>query len=141
MAEALLSADMVIGVVLIPGASAPQLVSRAQLKQMKLGAVLVDVAIDQGGCFETSRPKTHQDPTYVVDGIVRYCVENMPGAVPLTSSEALNNATLPFVLALAENGMAALETDSHLAAGLNVHKGKLVHPAVVEALQHVTAAK
>ena len=141
MAEALLSADMVIGVVLIPGASAPQLVSRAQLKQMKLGAVLVDVAIDQGGCFETSRPKTHQDPTYVVDGIVRYCVENMPGAVPLTSSEALNNATLPFVLALAENGMAALETDSHLAAGLNLHKGKLVHPAVVEALQHVTAAK
>ena len=132
---------MVIGAVLIPGASAPQLVSRAQLKQMKPGAVLVDVAIDQGGCFETSRPTTHQDPTYVVDGIVHYCVANMPGAVPLTSSEALNNATLPFVLALAENGMAALETDAHLAAGLNVHQGKLVHPAVIEALHHLTAAE
>ena len=141
LAEALLSADMVIGAVLIPGASAPQLVSRAQLKQMKPGAVLVDVAIDQGGCFETSRPTTHQDPTYVVDGIVHYCVANMPGAVPLTSSEALNNATLPFVLALAENGMAALETDAHLAAGLNVHQGKLVHPAVIEALHHLTAAE
>ena len=141
LAEALLSADMVIGAVLIPGASAPQLVSRAQVKQMKPGAVLVDVAIDQGGCFETSRPTTHQDPTYVVDGIVHYCVANMPGAVPLTSSEALNNATLPFVLALAENGMAALETDSHLAAGLNVHQGKLVHPAVIEAFHHLTAAE
>ena len=141
LAEALLSADMVIGAVLIPGASAPQLVSRAQLKQMKRGAVLVDVAIDQGGCFETSRPTTHQDPTYVVDGIVHYCVANMPGAVPLTSSEALNNATLPFVLALAENGMAALETDSHLAAGLNVHQGKLVHQAVIKALHHLTAAE
>ena len=127
LAEALLSADMVIGAVLIPGASAPQLVSRAQLKQMKPGAVLVDVAIDQGGCFETSRPTTHQDPTYVVDGIVHYCVANTPGAVPLTASEALNNATLPFVLALAENGMSALETDTHLAAGLNVNQGKLVH--------------
>ena len=141
LAEALLSADMVIGAVLIPGASAPQLVSRAQLKQMKPGAVLVDVAIDQGGCFETSRPTTHQDPTYMVDEIVHYCVANMPGAVPLTSSEALNNATLPFVLALAENGMAALETDSHLAAGLNVHQGKLVHPAVIEALHHLTASE
>ena len=140
LAEALISADMVIGAVLIPGASAPRLVSRAQLKQMKPGAVLVDVAIDQGGCFETSRPTTHQDPTYVVDGIIHYCVANMPGAVPLTSSEALNNATLPFVLKLAEKGMSALEADSHLAAGLNVHQGKLVHPAVIEALQHLTAA-
>ena len=141
LAEALLSADMVIGAVLIPGASAPRLISRTQLKQMKPGAVLVDVAIDQGGCFETSRPTTHQDPTYVVDGIVHYCVANMPGAVPLTSSEALNNATLPFVLALADKGLAALEDDSHLAAGLNVYQGKLVHPAVVEALHHLTAAE
>ena len=141
LVEALLSADMVIGAVLIPGASAPKLVSRAMLKQMKLGAVLVDVAIDQGGCFETSRPTTHQEPTYVVDGIVHYCVANMPGAVPLTSSEALNNATLPFVFALAERGMAALEADSHLAAGLNVHQGKLVHPAVIEALHQLTAAE
>ena len=141
LAEALLSADLVIGAVLIPGASAPRLVSRAQLKQMKLGAVLVDVAIDQGGCFETSRPTTHHDPTYVVDGIVHYCVANMPGAVPLTSSETLNNATLPFVSALAEKGIAALEADSHLAAGLNVHRGKLVHPAVIEALHHLAAAK
>ncbi len=141
LAEALLSADMVIGAVLIPGASAPQLVSRAQLKKMKPGAVLVDVAIDQGGCFETSRPTTHQDPTYVVDGIIHYCVANMPGAVPLTSSEALNNATLPFVLALADKGMAALEADSHLAAGLNVNQGKLVHPAVIGALHHRTAAE
>jgi len=141
LAEALLSADMVIGAVLIPGASAPRLVSRTHLKQMKPGAVLVDVAIDQGGCFETSRPTTHQDPTFVVDGVVHYCVTNMPGAVPLTSSEALNNATLPFVLALAEKGMAALEGDSHLAAGLNVHQGKLVHPAVIEALNHLTAAE
>ena len=132
---------MVIGAVLIPGASAPQLVSRAQLKQMKPGAVLVDVAIDQGGCFETSRPTTHQDPTYVVDGIVHYCVANMPGAVPLTSSEALNNATLPFVLALAENGMAALETDPHLAAGLNVYQGKLVHSAVIDVLYHLKTAE
>ncbi len=141
LAEALLSADVIIGAVLIPGASAPQLVSCAQLKLMKPEAVLVDVAIDQGGCFETSRPTTHQDPTYVVDGIVHYCVANMPGAVPLTSSEALNNATLPFVLALAENGIAALETDSHLAAGLIVHQGKLVHPAVIEALHYLTAAE
>tara|TARA_Y100001954_G_C15551188_1_gene473925 strand:+ start:241 stop:567 length:327 start_codon:yes stop_codon:yes gene_type:complete len=108
---------------------------------MKPGAVLVDVAIDQGGCFETSRPTTHQDPTYVVDGMVHYCVANMPGAVPLTSSEALNNATLPFVLALAEKGMAALEGDSHLAAGLIVYQGKLVHPAVIKGLYHLTAAE
>ena len=141
LAEALLSADIVIGAVLIPGASAPRLVSRAHLKQMKPGAVLVDVAIDQGGCFETSRPTTHQDPTYLVDEIVHYCVANMPGAVPLTSSEALNNSTLPFVLELADKGMAALEADSHLAAGLNVHQGKLVHQAVIESLNHLTAAE
>ncbi len=116
------------------------LITHEQLSTMQAGAVLVDVAIDQGGCFETSRPTTHQDPTYVVDGIVHYCVANMPGAVPLTSSEALNNATLPFVLALAENGMAALETDTHLAAGLNVYQGKLMHPVVIDALHHLTAA-
>ena len=141
LAEAVQEADMVIGAVLIPGASAPQLVSRAMLKDMKPGAVLVDVAIDQGGCFETSRPTTHQDPTYVIDNIVHYCVANMPGAVPLTSSEALNNATLPHVLALADNGMAALQADQHLAAGLNVHQGKLVHPAVIDALGHLSAAE
>ena len=141
LAEAVQEADMVIGAVLIPGASAPQLVSRAMLKDMKPGAVLVDVAIDQGGCFETSRPTTHQDPTYVIDNIVHYCVANMPGAVPLTSSEALNNATLPHVLALADKGMAALQADQHLAAGLNVHQGKLVHPAVIDALGHLSAAE
>ena len=141
LAEAVTAADMVIGAVLIPGASAPQLVSRAHLKQMKPGAVLVDVAIDQGGCFETSRPTTHQEPTYVIDDIVHYCVANMPGAVPLTSSEALNNATLPYVLALADNGLAAVQADSHLAAGVNVRDGKLVHPAVIEALAHLSAAE
>ena len=132
---------MVIGAVLIPGASAPQLVTRAMVKDMKPGAVLVDVAIDQGGCFETSRPTTHQEPTYIIDDIVHYCVANMPGAVPLTSSEALNNATLPYVLALADKGLAALQADSHLAAGLNVHQGKLVHPAVLDALGHLSAAE
>ena len=134
LAEALLSADMVIGAVLIPGASAPQLVSRAQLKQMKPGAVLVDVAIDQGGCFETSRPTTHDDPTYMVDGIVHYCVANMPGSVPRTSSEALNNATLPHVIALAEKGVKALDDNPHLANGLNVAGGKIVYQAVLDAI-------
>jgi len=96
--------------------------------------VLVDVAIDQGGCFETSHPTTHEDPTFVVDGIVHYCVANMPGAVPLTSSEALNNATLPFGLALADHGLAALGRDPHLRNGLNVHAGRIVHPVVAESL-------
>ena len=141
LAEALPSANMVIGAVLIPGASAPQLVSQVQLKQMKPEAVLVDVAIDQGGCLKTSRPTTHQDPIYLVDGNVHYCAASMPGAVPFTSSEALNNVTLPFVLVLAEDSMSALETNSHLAAGLNVHQGKLVHLAVIEALQHLKAAE
>ena len=141
LADAVKDADMVIGAVLIPGASAPQLVTRAMLKDMKPGSVLVDVAIDQGGCFETSRPTTHQDPTYVVDDVVHYCVANMPGAVPLTSSEALNNATLPHVLALADHGMAALDSNPHLAEGLNVHQGKLVHPAVLDALGHLSAAE
>ena len=128
------SADAVIGAVLIPGASAPKLISRDMLAGMKPGAVLVDVAIDQGGCFETSHPTTHEDPTFVVDGIVHYCVANMPGAVPLTSSEALNNATLPFGLALADHGLAALGRDPHLRNGLNVHAGRIVHPVVADSL-------
>jgi alanine dehydrogenase len=126
------AADAVIGAVLIPGASAPKLVTRAMLGFMKPGSVVVDVAIDQGGCFETSRPTTHADPTYEVDGIVHYCVANMPGAVPLTSSHALNNATLPFGLALAGKGIAALVEDPHLRNGLNVHRGKITCKAVAE---------
>ena len=104
------------------------------LASMKPGAVLVDVAIDQGGCFETSHATTHAEPTYVVDGIVHYCVANMPGAVPLTSSHALNNATLPFGLALADHGLAALARDPHLRNGLNVHRGRVTHRAVAESL-------
>lgn len=131
-------ADAVIGAVLIPGASAPKLVSRAMLKHMKPGSVLVDVAIDQGGCFETSKPTTHADPTYVVDGIIHYCVANMPGAVPQTSAAALNNATLPYGLALADKGLSALRSDSEigrgLIAGLNVHKGKVTSEAVADSL-------
>ena len=131
-------ADAVIGAVLIPGASAPRLVTRKMLKHMKPGSVLVDVAIDQGGCFETSRPTTHADPTYVVDGIIHYCVANMPGAVPQTSAAALNNATLPYGLALANNGAAALESSTEtgrgLLAGLNVHEGKVTSQAVAESL-------
>ena len=126
--EEAFSADAVIGAVLIPGASAPRLISRDMLSGMKSGAVLVDVAIDQGGCFETSHPTTHEAPTFVVDGIVHYCVANMPGAVPLTSSEALNNATLPFGLALADHGLAALGLDPHLRNGLNVHAGRIAYP-------------
>ena len=126
--------DAVIGAVLIPGAAAPKLVQRDLLAKMKRGAVLVDVAIDQGGCFETSRATTHSDPTYEVDGIVHYCVANMPGAVPLTSSHALNNATLPFGLALADNGLQALLENPHLRNGLNVHNGRITNAAVAEAL-------
>ncbi|WP_421725362.1 alanine dehydrogenase [Bauldia sp.] len=132
--EEVFSADIVVGAVLIPGASAPKLVSRAMLAGMKPGAVLVDVAIDQGGCFETSRPTTHEEPTYVVDGIVHYCVANMPGAVPLTSSEALNNATLPFGLAIADAGLEALGANPHLLEGLNVHAGRIAHRGVAESL-------
>ena len=131
-------ADAVIGAVLIPGASAPKLVTRDMLKHMKPGSVLVDVAIDQGGCFETSHATTHADPTYVVDGIIHYCVANMPGAVPQTSAAALNNATLPYGLALASKGIAALnvstETGRGLLAGLNVHRGKVTSQAVAESL-------
>jgi alanine dehydrogenase len=134
-AEAVAQADLVIGAVLVPGAAAPKLVSRAQLATMKPGAVVVDVAIDQGGCFETSRPTTHQDPIYAVDGIVHYCVANMPGAVARTATQALGNATLPFLLALADLGWrAACAADPHLRAGLNVHAGRITHPTVAEAL-------
>lgn len=132
--EEVLAADAVIGAVLIPGASAPKLVSRDMLKKMKNGAVLVDVSIDQGGCFEMSRPTTHAEPTFEVEGVTHYCVANMPGAVPLTSSHALNNATLPFGLALADKGLQALHDDPHLMAGLNVHQGKIMYQAVSEAL-------
>ena len=129
-----LLADVVIGAVLVPGASAPTLVKRDMLKRMKNGSVLVDVAIDQGGCFETSRPTTHADPTYVIDGVVHYCVANMPGAAPRTSSEALNNATLPFGLQLANQGVDALRANRHLGRGLNVYQGQVTHPAVAESL-------
>ena len=133
-AEAL-EADLVIGAVLVAGAAAPRLIERALLKRMKRGAVLVDVAIDQGGCFETSRPTTHDEPTYEVDGIVHYCVANMPGAVARTSTLALNNATLPFVLALADKGWKrALQDDAHFRNGLNIAAGKVTHRAVAEAL-------
>jgi alanine dehydrogenase len=128
------TADVVIGAVLVPGASAPKLISRAMLKSMQRGSVLVDVAIDQGGCFETSHATTHAEPTYEVDGVVHYCVANMPGAVPVTSSQALNNATLPFGLALANKGFAAVIEDPHLRAGLNVYRGRLTHKAVAESL-------
>ncbi|HUR39651.1 MAG TPA: alanine dehydrogenase, partial [Verrucomicrobiae bacterium] len=128
-------ADLVIGAVLVPGAAAPKLVTRAMLKKMRPGAVIVDVAIDQGGCFETSKPTTHQDPTYVVDGIVHYCVANMPGGVARTSTFALTNATLPYVLALADKGyQKALGDDAHFGEGLNVHHGRVTYKAVADAL-------
>lgn len=128
-------ADMVIGAVLIPGAAAPKLISRAQLSEMKPGAAIVDVAIDQGGCFETSKATTHQDPIYDVDGIMHYCVANMPGAVARTSTIALGNATMPFMLALADKGWKqACEDDEHLLNGLNVHAGQLTYFAVGKAL-------
>jgi alanine dehydrogenase len=132
--EELAACDVVIGAVLVPGASAPKLVTRAALSTMKPRAVLVDVAIDQGGCFETSRATTHDQPTYEVEGRVHYCVANMPGAVPLTSSEALNNATLPFGLALADGGLDALRGNAGLRAGLNVHRGMVTNQAVAESL-------
>jgi alanine dehydrogenase len=130
-----LDADLVVGAVLVVGAAAPKLVTRAMVKRMKAGAVLVDIAIDQGGCFETSHPTTHAEPTFVVDGVIHYCVANMPGAVPRTSTFALTNATLPYVRALADHGWeTALERDPGLAAGLNVHAGKVIHQAVAAAL-------
>ncbi|WP_299701835.1 alanine dehydrogenase [uncultured Tateyamaria sp.] len=134
-AELVAEADMVVGAVLIPGAAAPKLVTRDQLSTMKPGAAIVDVAIDQGGCFETSRATTHDDPIYDVDGIMHYCVANMPGAVARTSTIALGNATMPFMLALADKGWRqACEDDPHLLAGLNVHAGTLTYYAVGKAL-------
>jgi alanine dehydrogenase len=128
-------ADLVVGAVLVPGAAAPKLVTHAMVKNMKPGAVLVDIAIDQGGCFETSRPTTHAEPTYVVDGVLHYCVTNMPGAVPRTSTFALTNATLPYVRAIADLGWeAAVARDAGLAAGLNVHDGKVTFEAVARDL-------
>lgn len=132
--EEVFAADAVIGAVLVPGASAPKLVSRSMLKSMRSNAVIVDVAIDQGGCFETSKATSHSDPTYEVDGIIHYCVANMPGSVPATSSHALNNATLPFGLSLARKGFAAVLDDPHLRAGLNVYRGRLTHKSVADSL-------
>ena len=129
------AADLVVGAVLIHGGRAPHVITREQLKLMKRNAVLVDVSIDQGGCFETSRPTTHTNPTYEVDGITHYCVTNMPGAVPITSTYALTNATLPYVIALAEKGVdEALASNAGLRSGLNVREGEIMHPAVAEAL-------
>ncbi|MEO9612003.1 MAG: alanine dehydrogenase [Nitratireductor sp.] len=137
--EECFSADIVVGAVLIPGAAAPKLVTREMLSGMKKGAVLVDVAIDQGGCFETSHATTHAEPTYEVDGIIHYCVANMPGAVPVTSAHALNNATLHYGLQLADKGLRALADDTHLRNGLNVHRGKITNRAVAEALGYEMA--
>ena len=131
----LADADLVIGGVLIPGAAAPKLITRALVKSMKSGSVIVDVAIDQGGCAETSKATTHDDPVYVVDDVIHYCVANMPGGVPKTSTYALNNVTLPFTLALADKGWKqALKDDEHLRAGLNVHDGKVTYKAVADDL-------
>ncbi|MEQ9518029.1 MAG: alanine dehydrogenase [Parvibaculum sp.] len=146
--EHVLGADLVIGAVLVPGAAAPKLVTREMVSKMKKGSVLVDISIDQGGCFATSKPTTHADPIYVVDDVVHYCVANMPGGVARTSTFALNNATLPFTVALANKGYRqALSDDPHLLAGLNVHRGQLTYNAVAQALgeqyhpaQHVIAA-
>jgi alanine dehydrogenase len=129
-----MTSDLVVGAVLIPGASAPRLITAAMVREMKPGTVLVDVAIDQGGCFETSRPTTHTDPTYIIDDVVHYCVANMPGAVARTSASALNNATLPFVLELAAKGIdGALAGNRYLLQGLNVHRGRLTNEFVASA--------
>jgi alanine dehydrogenase len=135
------NADLVIGAVLVAGATAPKLVTRAMVGRMEKGGVLVDISIDQGGCFETSRPTTHADPTYNVDGVIHYCVTNMPGAVPRTSTFALTNATLPYVKALAAHGWkAALSADAGFARGLNVHAGKITHEAVARDLGYAYEA-
>ncbi len=135
VAEHLPTADLVIGCVLIPGAAAPKLVTRADLRRMRKGSVLVDVAIDQGGCFETSHPTTHADPTFVVDGVIHYCVANMPGAAPLTSTYALSAATAPYISALAGKGLeGAFADDPGFAEGLNVRAGRVVHPAAAHSL-------
>jgi alanine dehydrogenase len=133
--ELVFNADLVVGAVLVPGAAAPKLIRKDQLSSMKKGSVIVDVAIDQGGCFETSKATTHAEPTYIVDDVVHYCVANMPGAVARTSTFALNNATLPFALALADKGWKqACADDAHLLAGLNVHAGKVTYKAVADDL-------
>jgi alanine dehydrogenase len=130
-------ADLLVGGVLIPGAEAPKLVTRDMIKSMKRGSVIVDVAIDQGGCVETSKPTTHGDPTYIVDDVVHYCVANMPGGVPRTSTLALNNATLPFLVKLANKGYKkALSEDKNFLAGLNVHKGEVTYKAVADIFGH-----
>lgn len=134
IAAAVADADLIIGTVLIPGAAAPKLITRDMLADMKNGAVLVDVSIDQGGCFETSRPTTHKDPTYEVDGVVHYCVANMPGGVARTSTFALTNATLPYIHRLAGGGLDLVAKDPHFRAGVNVHAGNVTHEAVAEAL-------
>jgi len=132
--ESIVDADLVIGAVLIPGARAPKLITRPMLAEMRRGAVIVDVAIDQGGCVETARPTTHSDPVYEVDGITHYCVANMPGGVPITSTKALTNATLPYVEAIAEQGLAlAVADDAALARGVNVVDGKVTYEAVADA--------
>ena len=132
--ESVRDADVVIGAVLIPGAKAPKLITREMLGEMKTGAVFCDVAIDQGGCAETSRPTTHSEPVYVVDGVIHYCVANMPGAVPITSTKALTNATLPYVEAIAGHGLAeAVARDPALAHGVNVLGGRITYAAVAEA--------
>jgi alanine dehydrogenase len=137
--EEVFSADVVVGAVLIPGAAAPKLVTRDMLSGMKKGSVIVDVAIDQGGCFETSHATTHAEPTYEVDGVIHYCVANMPGAVPITSAHALNNATLYYGLMLADKGLKAIAEDRHLRAGLNVHKGRITNRPVADALGYELA--
>jgi alanine dehydrogenase len=130
-----IEADLVIGAVLVPGAAAPKLVTRAMVQQMRQGSVVVDIAIDQGGCLETSRPTSHSNPTYIEEGVVHYCVTNMPGAVARTSAVALNNATLPFTLQIADKGWRrAAAENPHLAAGVNVAGGAVAHPAVAAAL-------
>jgi alanine dehydrogenase len=132
--ESIADADVVIGAVLIPGARAPKLITREMIREMKDGSVLADVAIDQGGCAETSRPTTHSDPVYVVDGVTHYCVANMPGAVPITSTKALTNVTLPYVEAIADHGLReAVAGDEALARGVNVLEGKITYEAVAEA--------
>ncbi|MFZ9470465.1 MAG: alanine dehydrogenase [Rickettsiales bacterium] len=133
----ILDADLVVGAVLIPGASAPKLVSKEMVKKMKKGAVMVDISIDQGGCFETSKPTSHSNPTYEVDGVIHYCVTNMPGAVARTSTQALENSTLPFTLAIANKGLhKALRDDKNLMAGLNIYDGMVTYRAVAESLGH-----
>jgi alanine dehydrogenase len=131
------NSDLVVLAVLIPGAAAPKLIKREMLKKMRRGSVLVDLSIDQGGCAETSRPTTHNDPTFIVDGVVHYCVANMPGGVPRTSAQALNNATLPYIKQLASKGLEALTQDAYLRAGLNIHDGYITHPAVAQALGYI----